>query len=354
MTNLPFLLQTTNFLSQSICTNIPSHQSPGARPNFHYLCKTDCKMKQKLTTANLGHCDSPGGREGREGGMGAGGMSTLGRNQGLVGEKMFTRKSRGTEKKKSVGGRKKKGKSPKESLRNAQRKKFRMSREKGTIEKWLRCKKSAQNCSVEKGEARRNTEITQIEREWPQQNPEGFRDESTREIFSLQWNNWRGLRRESLEDIGDGNRHREQHQERCAVIQVHPRHPVHLQTLHGNSQSSGQAQTLGLPQICPDLLQGWGQHCCKPQILDYELHTHIHPQLWLRLCHPKDGGTHPKCEFWGSFMLKSWKGEQREGAEMVTVSAPMLKKCFHWENKESKQEKGFKGVSKKDGDRVFK
>lgn len=69
-------------------------------------------MKQKLTTANLGHCDSPGGREGREGGMGAGGMSTLGRNQGLVGEKMFTRKSRGTEKKKSVGGRKKKKKEP--------------------------------------------------------------------------------------------------------------------------------------------------------------------------------------------------------------------------------------------------
>lgn len=54
MTNLPCLLQTTNFLSQSICTNIPHHQSPGARTNFHYLCNTEYKMKQKLTTANLG------------------------------------------------------------------------------------------------------------------------------------------------------------------------------------------------------------------------------------------------------------------------------------------------------------
>lgn len=41
-------------------------------------------------------------------------MSTLGRNQGLVGEKMFTRKSRGTEKKKKIGGwqKKKKRKEP--------------------------------------------------------------------------------------------------------------------------------------------------------------------------------------------------------------------------------------------------
>lgn len=54
MTNLPFLLQTTNFLSQSICTNISHHQSPGARTNFHYLCNTDYRMKQKLTKANLG------------------------------------------------------------------------------------------------------------------------------------------------------------------------------------------------------------------------------------------------------------------------------------------------------------
>lgn len=53
MTNLPFLLQTTNFLSESICTNIPHYQSPRARTNFHYLCNTDYKMKQELTTVNL-------------------------------------------------------------------------------------------------------------------------------------------------------------------------------------------------------------------------------------------------------------------------------------------------------------
>lgn len=68
MTNLPFLLQTTNFLSQSICTNIPPHQSPGARTNFHYLCNTDYKMKQKLTTAKPGRVR----HHGREGGMGRG------------------------------------------------------------------------------------------------------------------------------------------------------------------------------------------------------------------------------------------------------------------------------------------
>lgn len=105
-----------------------------------------------------------GGREG-EGGMGAAGMGTLGKNEGLVGEKNLhqagerCRKNRGWQSN---------GKSPKESLRNAQesqRKKFRTSRKKGTMGKWLRCKKSVQKCSVERGEARRNREITQIESE---------------------------------------------------------------------------------------------------------------------------------------------------------------------------------------------
>lgn len=74
MTNLPFLLQTTNFLSQSICTNIPPHQSPGARTNFHYLCNTDYKMKQKLTRAKPGRGRHHGREGGRDGGKGRGGM----------------------------------------------------------------------------------------------------------------------------------------------------------------------------------------------------------------------------------------------------------------------------------------
>lgn len=128
-----------------------------------------------------------GGREGR-GGMGAGGMGTLGKNEGLVGEKNLHPAGQRCRK---IRGWQSNGKSPKESLRNAQksqRKKFRMSRKKGTIEKWLRCKKSARNCSVERGEARRNIEITQIESEWPQQNPGGFRGVLIREIFSVQLN----------------------------------------------------------------------------------------------------------------------------------------------------------------------
>lgn len=88
MTNLPFLLQTTNFLSQSICTNIPPHQSREARTSLHYLCNTDCKMKQKLTTANLG----PWG--GWRGGAGSGwGSSTMGHLEvhgELVGAESFS------------------------------------------------------------------------------------------------------------------------------------------------------------------------------------------------------------------------------------------------------------------------
>lgn len=77
MTNLPFLLQTTNFLSQSICTNIPPHQSPGARTSFHYLCNTDCNMKQKLTTANSGLA-AAGNREQMEGSGGVGDLGAWG------------------------------------------------------------------------------------------------------------------------------------------------------------------------------------------------------------------------------------------------------------------------------------
>lgn len=94
-------------------------------------------------------------------------MGTLGRNEGLVGEKNLHQAGQRCRRCRQRC-RQSNGKSPKESLRNAQksqRKKFRMSRKKGTIEKWLRCKKSARNCSVERGEARRNIEITQIESE---------------------------------------------------------------------------------------------------------------------------------------------------------------------------------------------
>lgn len=309
MTNLPFLLQTTNFLSQSICTNIPSHQSPGARPNSHYLCKTDCKMKQKLTTANLGCCDSPGGREGEgEGGMGAGGMSTLGRNKKLMGEKkIFTRQGRGAGK---IRGWQTNGKSPKESLRNAQksqRKKFRMSRKKGTTEKWLRCEKSAQNCSVERWEARRNIEIIQIESEWPQQNPEGFRAVSVRKTFSIQLNNQGGLRRKSLEAFGGERSHagsgcfkrvfksslinscagkdRSIQGTSCTSADSCQALPDSKGKPMESSWSSRQTQNLRLTQTCPDLPQGWAQHHSKPQTLDNKLHGSTAAHTWTTTAH---------------------------------------------------------------------
>lgn len=283
MTNLPFLLQTTNFLSQSICTNIPSHQSPGARPNFHYLCKTDCKMKQKLTTANLGHCDSPGGREGRGRRDGSRWNEHLGKEPGARGrKKIFTRKSRGTEKK--SGGGRKKGKSPKESLRNAQksqRKKFRMSRGKGTIETWLRCKKSAQNCSVEKGEARRNIEITQIEWEWPQQRPEGFRDESTREIFLSPVEQSRRIEEGILGSIWRWEQAQGAALRRgVQVIQVHPRRPVHLQTLPdslGTHRALDKPKTWGCLSSAQTCFRD--EHSTAANLKLWTAHTHQPPAL---------------------------------------------------------------------------
>lgn len=277
MTNLPFLLQTTNFLSQSICTNIPSHQSPGARPNFHYLCKTDYKMKQKLTTANLGSRDSPAGREGRGRRMGAGAMSTLGRREGVLGEKTLQQAKSGGGK---IRGWQSDGKSPKESLRNAQksqRKKFRMSRGKGTIEKCLRCKKSAQNCSVERGEARRNTEITQIEWEWAQQNPAGFRDVSVREICSVNQgglgrNPWKHLEMEGAtwSSTGRGWAGKDSSTQGRHILHTCRQLPA-TSWLHGTIHELWTSPELGLAQICPELLQGWAQHCCKTQILDCKL-----------------------------------------------------------------------------------
>lgn len=160
MTNLPFPLRTTNFLSQSICTNIPRHQSPGARPNSHYLCKTDYKMKQKLTTANLGCPDSPGGREGgREGEQGE--WAPWGGTRGSWGKKSSPGK---TEVQGKSGGWQSNEKNPKESLRNSeesQRKKFRRSRKKRNngkmAEMW---EKRPESLCGERGEARRNIEIT--------------------------------------------------------------------------------------------------------------------------------------------------------------------------------------------------
>lgn len=196
MTNLPFLLQTTNFLPQSICTNIPSHQSPGARPNFHYLCKTDYKMKQKLTTANLGPRRERG-REG-EGGWEQVESAPWEGTRGSWEKKSSPGKVTGW---KSQGGGRAMERAPKNLLEMPRSPKGRCSELAGRS---LRCKKSAQNCSVERGEARRNTEISQIEWEWPQQSPAGFRGVSIRDISSLQLNSQGGLRRKPTEAFGDG------------------------------------------------------------------------------------------------------------------------------------------------------
>lgn len=194
MTNLPFLLQTTNFLSQSICTNIPPHQSPGARTNFHYLCNTDYKMKQKLTTANLGRPRQHRREGGKgKGGMGADAMGTLRRNGRPVGAESFTRHhmwNRGAGKLEEGGRAMERAKKNRlEMTKNqlkSQRGMFRIGRESGTVEKCLKCKKSAQNCSVEREKARRSTGTAQIKSEWPRLNPGGFGDVKIGEIFSLQ------------------------------------------------------------------------------------------------------------------------------------------------------------------------
>lgn len=47
----------------------------------------------------------------------------------------------------------------------SQRGMFRIGRESGTVEKCLKCKKSAQNCSVEREKARRSTGTAQIKSE---------------------------------------------------------------------------------------------------------------------------------------------------------------------------------------------
>lgn len=55
-------------------------------------------------------------------------------------------------------------------------------------------------------------------------------------------------------------------------------------------------------------------------------------------------------------MVRSCEGEEWEEAQVVTVSLlpwhTLLRKGFHWKNKDSKRVKAFK-ASKKDGDRLF-
>lgn len=97
--------------------------------------------------------------------MGTDAMDTLGENVRLVGAEKLHQAARRKQRCRKIERVKNNLLQMTKTQLKSQREKFRISWKKGTVGKYLKYKERAQNCSVERGEARESTNMAQSKSE---------------------------------------------------------------------------------------------------------------------------------------------------------------------------------------------